>query len=169
MSLISTVTGTRDPPGPSQLSGSAFSSLRKRDALREHGYEDVTDRLTVTVDAVNSLPETHPSESYLEMIETAQSVAAQAGAGSHTGTLRRRERRIEATIRAKLGFAERYGSGTPEADVEFLDEDLNTLKCRLDETREERTEAEARLKELREQLESKRETWRASIREDLPP
>lgn len=146
-----------------------FVAEEAYEALREHDHGDVADLLEATVGAVNSLPEYHPSESYRETIVTAQSVAAQAGAGSHTGALRRRERRIEATIRAKLGFSKRYGSGTPEADVEFADKDLNTLKRRLDETREERAEAESRLQKLREQLESAREDWRASIREDLPP
>ena len=144
-----------------------FIAEEAYNALREHEHENIADRLSATVSTVNDLPEHHPSESYLETIEATQSVAAQAGAGSHTGTLRHRERRIEATIRAKLGFSKRYGSGTPEADAEFADEDLNTLKRQLNETRQERTEAEARLEELRERLKRAREDWRASIREGL--
>jgi hypothetical protein len=138
------------------------------EAFRETGHEEVAERLATTVNALNDLDEYRPSDAYIDTMQEAQSVAAEAGAGSHTGSLRRRKRQIENTIRAKLDFSKRYGGDTPDPHPEFADNDLNTLQQLLEDTEAERTQAEARLENLKDQLATAREEWLEQTRATLP-
>jgi hypothetical protein len=138
------------------------------EALRETGHDEIAETLAATVEALNDLDEHHADDEYLETVHEAQSLAAEAGAGAHTGALRRRERRIEKTIRAKLGFTKRHGHEVPDPDEEFAGEDLNTLKELLEETRAERAHAEDQLEELREELAAARKESKQQVRAGLP-
>jgi hypothetical protein len=78
----------------------------------------------------------------------------------HQGPIQSKIRAVEDTIRARLDFSTRFGSGTPEPHEEFDHLDLVELHEELEAARDELAETEDRATRLQEEISKLREERR---------
>jgi hypothetical protein len=131
-----------------------------RKVLREQGVE-----IDPVVKKLNQADEHFPSKEQIERHR--EYIDANEATTAVSGRLEQRVRAIENTIRARLGFAGRYGGDVPDPDSEYQHLGIGELEERLQDTREEIERTEQREDELGRQIDEDRSQWQKDAHSEL--